>query len=697
MTGYMKKGVTTLAAVTLAILLLAGCGGGGGSVSTPARTSDLRLNVSLPRLANSTATTEMPSYSAAIGIINYNASGVPSAPVAQTAASLVETSGHYTGSFLLKNIPVGSNYIAKVAVSYSYSGESSYSSGRQAATTNTMAYVGALIDEIEDGVTATATITPDTTIKALAVLRYAINQKVALNNTTVISDELKDSISTAVDALIDDGMVNTQDFINAYNDALLIDPFDPTQWTDSITDGLDQILAYAELIDLTGPTVVSLYPAAGATDVPYDEAYFVVEFSETMDTTVNMNATTTLSASGFSITIAKSGGGTLTINSSNALNYGTFEWIDYNEGTDNALKFTLLPNATLSENQLRTLEPSTVYNITSRTIPSGLTDADGNELDETGIATTGSFTTADEVDTTGPTVTAFYPAADATNVPYDETVFKVIFSETMDTTVNMNATTTLSASGFSITIAKSGGGTLTINSTNALNYGVFAWVSYNGGTNNALQFTLLPNTTLVDNKLKTLQPSTTYSITSRTVPTGLKDAAGNALVTTGIASTGSFTTAAATPVAPTVIGFYPEDTGTGAVDVPYDAPQFKVIFSETMDSTINMNNSTTLAASGFSITIAKSGGSTLTIDSSNALSYGTFSWTTTSVSNDTLTFTMSSNSVLTTNELQTLAACSYYNITSRTVPTNLTDAGGSALVTSGIASTGMFSTVCTTP
>jgi hypothetical protein len=145
-------------------------------------------------------------------------------------------------------------------------------------------------------------------------------------------------------------------------------------------------------------------------------------------------------------------------------------------------------------------------------------------------------------DTTAPTVSAFLPANGTNNVPNDQPVFRVVFSETMDHTVNLNDQPTLTASSFSITIQKVSTGTnLTINTTNALSYGSFMMMSTNV-PNDTLAFVLKSNATLSGLGLKTISPGTQYNITAYTPPSNVTDYSGNAVNTAGLPATGFFWT-----------------------------------------------------------------------------------------------------------------------------------------------------------
>ena len=291
-------------------------------------------------------------------------------------------------------------------------------------------------------------------------------------------------------------------------------------------------------------------------------------------------------------------------------------------------------------------------------------------LEEAGL-TTGTPPTA-------PTVVAFSPAHGATNVDFDATPFSVTFSESMDITVP--------PSGFSIAIQNnSTGGTITIDDSNALSYGYFSWTTVNV-PDDTLVYTLKSTSVLGSAGLKYLQPGTTYTITNVTLPTNLVSAQGVAPDTTGVPTTGSFTTAAgsAPTVYPYVVAFSPASGDTGVDPV---ATAFSAQFSRSMDSSV-------IIPDGFSITIqnVNTGGS-LTINDSNAPLYGSFSWTTTAQPNDTLVFTLYTDAVLSGNGVRGLDYGTDYLITSWTPPTNVVSADAMPVDVSSLPPTGMFSTM----
>jgi hypothetical protein len=294
-------------------------------------------------------------------------------------------------------------------------------------------------------------------------------------------------------------------------------------------------------------------------------------------------------------------------------------------------------------------------------------------LEEAGLATGTTPVTP-----TVPTVVTFSPAAGATNVDYDATPFSVTFSESMDTTVT--------PTGFAVTIQNnSTGGTITIDSSNVLSYGSFSWTTTTV-TNDTLVYTLNSTSVLGTAGLKYLQPGTTYTITSVTLPTNVVSTQGVAPDLTGTTTTGSFTTAAgsAPTVYPYVVAFTPASGDTGVDPV---TTAFSAKFSESMDPTVT-------SPAGFSISIQNvNTGGTLTIDDTNASLYGSFSWTTTSLTNDTLVFTLFTSAVLTGNGVTGLDYGTDYYITSWTPPSNIVSAGALPVDSGSLPSTGMFSTM----
>ena len=181
----------------------------------------------------------------------------------------------------------------------------------------------------------------------------------------------------------------------------------------------------------------------------------------------------------------------------NASNVVVTAAVAYNAATNTV---TLTPSIPLAN--------STTYTIVVKSGTSGVKDVAGNAL----VAdATGSFTTAPLADTTPPTVTVMSPANGISNVA-----------------INAAATVTFSEALNSATVNAS-----TVFLRNASNVVVTAAVAYNAATNTV---TLTPSVPLAN--------STTYTIVVKSGSAGVKDVAGNALVTD---ATSSFTTIALAP------------------------------------------------------------------------------------------------------------------------------------------------------
>lgn len=176
--------------------------------------------------------------------------------------------------------------------------------------------------------------------------------------------------------------------------------------------------ACVNTLEATPPTVSAFSPADGETQVSCDGTSFRVVFSESMNTSVDLNNSATLAASGFSLTLRKASSGvSMTMNSTNALNYGVFSWTATNAPGD-TLVFTLYSSAALSANGLKTLLCGETYEVVSRTPPSNLTDLAGNAVDASSIAATGWFTTESVLTLTGPTASGVYAQNQAIEVSW---------------------------------------------------------------------------------------------------------------------------------------------------------------------------------------------------------------------------------------------------------------------------------------
>ena len=93
----------------------------------------------------------------------------------------------------------------------------------------------------------------------------------------------------------------------------------------------------------------------------------------------------------------------------------------------------------------------------------------------------------------------------------------------------------------------------------------------------------------------------------------------------------------------------------------------------------------------FQITNTTSGG-IFTIDQTNYTLFGTFTWNSGVLPNDQLTFQLSLCSALTINGVPCLNPSSTYSVMNSVAPTNLMDANGGSVDTSGMPTSGMFTT-----
>lgn len=148
-----------------------------------------------------------------------------------------------------------------------------------------------------------------------------------------------------------------------------------------------------------------------------------------------------------------------------------------------------------------------------------------------------------------PRIVDYTPKNGDTNVPANGAALRIVFSEPMDTSINLNDKATLTASGFSITVERpDNGNRYVMNSSTALYYGQFSWSSTNTASD-TLIFQLYPNSRLGPSGLAWLDRNTVYDVSDRSMSTYLKDLAGNGLDTrlgfpsTDFPTTGSFRTA----------------------------------------------------------------------------------------------------------------------------------------------------------
>ena len=266
--------------------------------------------------------------------------------------------------------------------------------------------------------------------------------------------------------------------------------------------------------DITQPTVVSISPVSGGTNIPVTSKV-TAKFSEPMLGSSITPSTFTVKVSGSSTNLAGAG----SLSGTTAI---------------------FAPSSNLS--------PSTVY---VATVTTGATDLVGNPLATT---KTWSFTTTSDI--TQPTVVSISPVSGGTNIPVTSKV-TAKFSEPMLGSSITQSTFTVKVSGSSTNLAGA------------------RWLSASDG-----------GTTAVFAPSSNLSPSTVYVTT---VTTGVTDLVGNPLATT---KTWSFTTSASGAITTSSIpSSYEKDNGTEVTNtaVAANSTTGKAANGNTMDITHNTN------------------------------------------------------------------------------------------------------------
>jgi len=660
----MRKRYITGLFLLLGLALLAGCGGGSstnaciknpwaagcstsiGSVATTADISgrvliDGGLTLARPADRQAALTSTQALSGATVALYTMGSDGSLTATAFNTATT------NTTGDFTITGVTAGTHYILQASRTIN----------------STEFYVFGVVSVSSTDFGSTVTSSDMTTETTFAVAGLA--KIVETYNTGKTGSDIKllaDFSSTDVDNIISSVKSNLQTEVTNANVSL-------TDVHTNMTTLSAQFTALQNAVS-TLDTLVQTMSSGGSTDTTAPSAP-----TNLVDGTTTTDIDTQTSAKALSANWSAS-----TDSESGIAKY--WYCIGPTAGASTTVGWTdNSANTSFTKTGLTLTNGSTYFVTVKAQNGAGLLSA---------AATTDGVTISSSGDTTAPQVSSFSPASGTTIVPASGASFEVKFNESMDGTVDLNNGTTLTASGFSFTIQNTSSGvSLIINATNALSYGSFSWQTTTNSTD-TLRFTLKSNTNLLAGGLHVLKPGDTYNITSITAPTNLKDAAGNALDTaTNIPTGGSFTVSTDT-TQPTVLAFLPAN---GTTNVPNDQPIFKVVFSETMDHTVDLNNGATLTASGFSITIQKQAtGATLTINAANALSYGSFQMMTTNVPNDTLAYILKSNATLAMGGLFTIDAAAQYNITAYTAPSNVTDYSGNAVNTSSLPASGTFYT-----
>jgi len=127
-------------------------------------------------------------------------------------------------------------------------------------------------------------------------------------------------------------------------------------------------------------------------------ADMTVYFDEMMDTSVDLNTQSVLDASQLRMVVQNTGtGASLTIDSSNALAYGSFDWHKAAFSRDpnafvSGLTYRMKTQSELKAAGLKAYSTGQVYEVIQYTPPGNLQDVAGNPLDTTtGVPTAGRF------------------------------------------------------------------------------------------------------------------------------------------------------------------------------------------------------------------------------------------------------------------------------------------------------------------
>jgi len=242
---------TTIRTILMASLLatsvlLAGCGGGGWA--NDSSKGSVRLNLKVPRAAESAHTRD---FTAAVTVSSICSGGVATVVASSTVAiSQTCTYGEggssctqTGGDFFITNIPAGNNYLVKSQLVMTSTSSPTRSTNETTTPTYT-AYMGAIVGSITGGVTTPIDIDGASTVTALAVMRYAEIKGVALSDTSVVTDTVKSAIATYVANAIKNQTIYPGTFETIYSNGYL-DPFDRANWTADFRTQLDAILGGA--------------------------------------------------------------------------------------------------------------------------------------------------------------------------------------------------------------------------------------------------------------------------------------------------------------------------------------------------------------------------------------------------------------------------------------------------------------------
>jgi len=196
----------------------------------------MSVSLSLPRQALAPG----DSYSVDVSIKTISATGASDAVVATATAQMAydaANSRFYTTSPVsIPNIPVGTNYLLETIINVT-----------TATSTHPVSYAGAIID-ISDGAWNNVTVSPATSLAAMAMMRHGVQNSLALAS---IPSNMEAAISNAISEFTASAPTYAKSFYSSFlathNVNYNIDPFAPANWGSftGMTTTLDSVVARA--------------------------------------------------------------------------------------------------------------------------------------------------------------------------------------------------------------------------------------------------------------------------------------------------------------------------------------------------------------------------------------------------------------------------------------------------------------------
>jgi len=235
--------------VFAAVLFISGCGGGGGDSAAPNSSQrGMSVSLSLPRQALAPG----DSYSVDVSVKTISATGASDAVVATATAQMAydaANSRFYTTSPVsIPNIPVGTNYLLETIINVT-----------TATSTYPVSYAGAIID-ISDGAWNNVTVSPATSLAAMAMMRHGVQNSIALAS-------IPDTMETAINNAISEFTSSTPTYAKSFYSSFLathsvsynINPFAPANWGSfgGMLTTLDSVVARANFILASSASTIS--------------------------------------------------------------------------------------------------------------------------------------------------------------------------------------------------------------------------------------------------------------------------------------------------------------------------------------------------------------------------------------------------------------------------------------------------------